>query len=593
MKIFSSLLLGLMLISGANAQDVTNLNVAGFFSEIGVIDIENDGDLDFILVGVGADIEPHAPVFINNGDGTFVVAADTAFSSAGHGSIDFYDYNSDGMLDIIKNGPIEFFTNNGDGTFTKDESIPTSQDGADEIICVGWSDFDNNALIDFYIFTAQEDNDMDGTSAIYFNNGDGTFEESAFTSSHWTEPDATPVDFDNDGDIDLFMVAWDWNSGDALPYSKMLVNDNGTFTETDLGIIQMGFGSSSWGDYDYDGDLDLLYNGAEEFGTWAGSKQCLYNNSEGVFNLASTYPLLQFDDGDGNKFADWNNDGLFDLVVMGLEWGVAGGERVIQIWQNIGGTRFSKWQNSDNIPGINNGSIEVADIDGDHDLDIVASGFNQIEYTDNVTFTVMNPATTANTVPEAPVDLTSSVNESGDVAFNWEAGSDTESNIESLSYNLYLKDVTNTRWLIHPKSDLTNGKRLVVEQGNVFLNREWIIKDLPDGDYEWSVQTIDASYAGSAFAITETFTLPSNVSIGSSKAAVQPAYPNPVTDGRIFIPPTAHMLTSVSLTTIAGKEVKRFENVSGLLDVSNITSGMYLLKMDTNEGGSVQKIVIQ
>ncbi len=153
--------------------------------------------------------------------------------------------------------------------------------------------------------------------------------------------------------------------------------------------------------------------------------------------------------------------------------------------------------------------------------------------------------------------------------------------------------MTNARWLIHPKSDLTNGKRLVVEQGNVFLNREWIIKDLPDEVYEWSVQTIDASYAGSAFATTETFTLPSNVSVGSSKADVQAAYPNPVTDGMIFIPPTAHMLTSISITTIAGKEVKRFENVSGLLDVSDITSGMYMLKMDTKEGGSVQKIVIQ
>ena len=41
--------------------------MAGFFSEFGVLDIDDDWDLDFILDGVGAGIEPKAPVFINDG----------------------------------------------------------------------------------------------------------------------------------------------------------------------------------------------------------------------------------------------------------------------------------------------------------------------------------------------------------------------------------------------------------------------------------------------------------------------------------------------------------------------------------------------
>jgi hypothetical protein len=48
---------------------------------------------------------------------------------------------------------------------------------------------------------------------------------------------------------------------------------------------------------------------------------------------------------------------------------------------------------------------------------------------------------------------------------------------------------------------------MVCELGNLDNSLAWPIYDLPDGDYEWSVQSVDGAYEGSAFAATQNFTL--------------------------------------------------------------------------------------
>jgi hypothetical protein len=80
--------------------------------------------------------------------------------------------------------------------------------------------------------------------------------------------------------------------------------------------------------------------------------------------------------------------------------------------------------------------------------------------------------------------------------------------------------------------------------GNAYCNLGWKLKGLPPGDYTWSVQTIDAAYAGSVFAPEASFTIPAPVTAlmharKTEAVTEQPAmqgdgrmviYPNPVSD---------------------------------------------------------------
>src|SRR5690606_14181918 len=69
-------------------------------------------------------------------------------------------------------------------------------------------------------------------------------------------------DYDNDGDLDLF-VANDNNQNNAL-YSN---NGDGSFTKVTTGDIVNNAGrsnGSSWGDYDNDGDIDLYVTNGDQ-----------------------------------------------------------------------------------------------------------------------------------------------------------------------------------------------------------------------------------------------------------------------------------------------------------------------------------------
>jgi len=63
-------------------------------------------------------------------------------------------------------------------------------------------------------------------------------------------------DYDNDGDLDLLLT--------GLPYSSKIYRNDGsdTFTNTGISLTGVSRSFSSWGDYDNDGDLDILLTGA-------------------------------------------------------------------------------------------------------------------------------------------------------------------------------------------------------------------------------------------------------------------------------------------------------------------------------------------
>jgi hypothetical protein len=480
---------------------IKNLNFDVQHADVSFVDIDNDGDLDILVSGETGGTRK-LQLFKNDGAGNYT-ASTSPFTPVTRATFDWDDINNDGKLDLIMSGfPASgifdsVYTSDGAGNFTRATTIALPQLAPS----TGFADLNNDGYTDIYVFG----NKFDGKSKIFFNNKTGGFTESAqFDAYNFVDPDVTEVDFDKDGDIDLFVNAG-FEDGVNGRFSKMFVNNNGIFTVQNLGIIPKGNGSAVWGDYDNDGDLDLLLNGDGYLGSGEDNDGVyrLYRNTAGVFAEATTFQSYrQNSTGDGGRFADWDNDGDLDIIVTG--WNGVINRQATDIYINTGGV-FTPYALNANIPGVSESSIEVGDIDNDTDLDLVITGYSNHDYAgagtafnSNVTLIVVNPSTVPNLAPTPPTNLNVSGGAAG-ITFTWNAGTDATTPAAALTYNLFI--VNNAgKTFYYPVADTTTGRLLVPRMGNVQLNRSWKITGLPAGTYRWGVQSIDNSFRGSTFA---------------------------------------------------------------------------------------------
>ena len=205
-------------------------------------------------------------LYRNKGDGTFeevTHSAGVADDGIAWGAI-FFDYDGDTWADLFvanDHGPDKLYRNRGDGTFadvseqsgivTLIAGKPTGAMG----LCVG--DYDNDADLD--LFVTNYDADL-----LWRNNGDGTFTnvaEAVGVANEGVGWYASFVDYDNDGYLDLYVVNGDVDNSQKTNRNRLYHNDrNGKFVDrsdqfnTTADVV--GRGATS-GDFDNDGDVDF------------------------------------------------------------------------------------------------------------------------------------------------------------------------------------------------------------------------------------------------------------------------------------------------------------------------------------------------
>lgn len=242
-------------------------------------DYDNDGNLDLYVVNFFEQDQ----LYRNNGNGTFSRVTSSAgvnvISQGDETNMVWGDYNSDGLLDIYvckRRFRNTLYHNNGNGTFSEIGEVAGVADTRDSE-GAAWADYDGDGDQDLYVVNREQNN------ALYKNNGSGGFTEVACEVSIDNTDvgrSASWVDFDLDGDFDLYVV----NVGGNALYRN---DGSNTFTNVASGDLKNTGSSwiswtSSWADFDADGEIDVFVaNGAE---SKSGQASALLRQSGGQFS---------------------------------------------------------------------------------------------------------------------------------------------------------------------------------------------------------------------------------------------------------------------------------------------------------------------
>ncbi len=253
----------------------------------------------------------------------------------GGGGVGIGDINNDGLQDIFFTGNLvrdRLYLNKGNLIF---EDITQSAGIMDD---GGWSsgvligDINNDGYQDIYVTRELYDDKPElWANKLYINNQDNTFTESAAEYGivdHQRTRHATYIDYDRDGDLDLFLCTQPPNPGAYSPYfqtellldiytPRLYENQGNIFADVTekTGLLRPGFPNSvTASDLDNDGWTDLWV--ANDF--WAGDFIYM-NNGDGTFTDKTeekvrhvTYSSMGIDAG------DINNDGLLDIMVLDM-----------------------------------------------------------------------------------------------------------------------------------------------------------------------------------------------------------------------------------------------------------------------------------
>lgn len=360
------------LTNGSFSAATTITNTTDGVVAIYASDIDNDGDKDIIAA---SQVDNEVNWYENqDGLGSFSAANNVTTNATEVKAIYIADVNNDNNKDILvassvnnsgstpaDNNKIAWFSNaNGDGTFGSEQIISTKAIGAN-FVTVADIDGDNNQDV---ISSSRDDDKV----AWYNNvNGDGTFGRETIISRRIQYPNNVyHGDFDGDGDIDILAtsqhdakLAWFENVNGLGFYGKqyIITEDAGTGNQVPKAYPV---------DIDGDGDLDIAFAHY--------TKLAWLENVDGKGNFTTEH--LINDSGTGAtiiRSGDFDDDGDMDLV-----FGVYNSNKLFWHENTDGNGTFGTEQVIYDSGG-NNGSLtslEVADLDEDNDLDIIASSFN-------------------------------------------------------------------------------------------------------------------------------------------------------------------------------------------------------------------------
>ena len=149
------------------------------------------------------------------------------------------DYDRDGYIDVMTVGHLgsicQLWHSNGDGTFSDVTTAAGLLTADGDAHGPSWADLDNDGDLDLYVAKGTLKDKPINYNDLWRNNGDGTFTNIAVSSGvtgiGCRSRGSYPVDYDNDGDLDLFVPS---NFKQGLGGPNLLFRNDGDFQFTDV-----------------------------------------------------------------------------------------------------------------------------------------------------------------------------------------------------------------------------------------------------------------------------------------------------------------------------------------------------------------------
>ena len=252
------------------------------------------------------------------------------------GGVSTGDINNDGLVDLFFTGNMvknKLYLNKGNLNFSDITQASGLEGDTRWYTGTTMADVNGDGLLDIYCSVAGQSGNK--KNQLFINKGDNTFKEMAAEfglNDAGNSVDATFFDFDNDGDLDVYVANYpitpfEYNSFNYkmrmdrvtdVETDNLYRNDNGHFTKiTETSGVKLYSLSLSVtaSDINQDGWIDLYVS--NDFGT----PDCLYiNQKDGTFKdeIKNATAHTSFY-GMGVDIADFNNDGLLDIVQMDMD----------------------------------------------------------------------------------------------------------------------------------------------------------------------------------------------------------------------------------------------------------------------------------
>ena len=331
------------------------------------IDINNDDFQDILITNGSTGGENNLLYINNNGESFTLVEGIITNDGTPSDGASCADFDNDGNIDaFIVNWYNEdnlLYKNAGDGIFTKiDTGLIATSGGYSET--ASWGDADNDGFVDLYVTNSAGNK----ANTMYRNTGTGYFEvitNISPTTDNYYSRSVNWIDYDNDGDQDLYIC------NESNQKNNLYRNDgNFQFTKlTDISITTDSYAShsSSWGDYDNDGDYDLFVSNYQQ------NNQLFKNEGNDIFTEVAGPWNTDIGCSFSSSFGDYDNDGDLDIFVTN---GYCSNDLQNFLYRNDGDDGFAKV--TDELPATDQGNsygCAWGDYDNNGFLDLVVANW--------------------------------------------------------------------------------------------------------------------------------------------------------------------------------------------------------------------------
>jgi len=401
-------------------------------------------------------------------------------------SVAWGDVDNDGDFDLAimgwdgTNRHFQIYKNGANNKLTLSQSLTGVSNGG-----LSFADYDRDGDLDLAITGKVTEY---GTTKIYQNDGNGTFSDSGIEMIDVYNSSLAWGDYDNDGDLDLVVIGFRMGIGNT---AKIYENKgDGTFEDsgiTDLMAVASGSvgvmnSYLAWGDYNNDGWLDIAICGQAT----AGYKCEIWkNDGDGTFtktnNLTGVY-------NSSLAWGDYDNDGDLDLVVIGLTSGETPSSKIYEYDSG----NFSE-DIGQSLDDIEKGSVAWCDYDGDKDIDLALTGSSG---SGAVTKIYKSGGFAGNTLPEPPESSkfkTTYNSTTKELTISWPAGDDTETPKDGLYYNFRIGSESGKDDLVAARYGSPLLGNFVSKSTGTIDSQQMHTRTfkLYAKGYHWSVQAID------------------------------------------------------------------------------------------------------